>query len=197
MLGALPAATLADLEARDDRLRALLGSFDGFASKAMRIRLEYLAVDHPALTAQFRTLLSTTITSYVDGGGLDRLRQRVAGSAARQDPGRADALAEVVADAAERVLGLRGALGDAVLGLAVELANGALPMIHERCRERGLPDDVRRQWTALRSDFEQLGDHPLRLAERRFADRQRALLTPDLMLDEIPEPLLSDLIEPY
>ena len=90
-----------------------------------------------------------------------------------------------------------GALGDAVLGLAVELANGALPMIHERCRDRGLPDDVRRQWTALRSDFEQLGDHPLRLAERRFADRQRALLTPDLMLDEIPEPLLSDLIEPY
>lgn len=194
-LVAMPATTLAELEARDDRLRATLASFDGFASKAMRIRLEYLAVDWPALTAQFRTLLATTVTSYIDQ--LDRLRLRVASSAARQDPARADDLAEVVVDAAARVLAVRGALGDVVLAIAVELANASLPSINDRCRDRGLPDDVRLQWTALRSDFEQLGDRPLRLAERRFADRQRALLTPDLTLDEIPEPLLSDLIEPY
>ena len=194
-LVAMPAATLAELEARDDHLRATLASFDGFASKAMRIRLEYLAVDWPGLTAQFRTLLFTTVTSYV--GDLDRLRMRVASAAARQDPGRAEALADVVVDAAAGALALRGALGDAVLNLAVELANASLPLIDDRARDRGLPDDVRLQWTALRRDFEQLGERPLRLAEHRFADRQRALLTPDLRLDELPEPLLSDLIEPY
>ncbi len=194
-LAAMPAATLAELEVRDDRLRATLATFDGFAQKAMRIQLEHLAVDHPGLTTQFRTLLTTTVTSYI--GDLDRLRVRVAIAAARQDPARADTLAEVVVDAAARALALRGALGDVVLGLAVELASGSQPQVDARARDGGLPDDVRLQWTALRRDLELVCERPLRLAEQRFADRQRALLTEDLRLDELPEPLLSDLIEPY
>src|SRR5688500_4845724 len=87
-----PATTLPELEARDDHLRSLLASFDAFASKAMRIRLEHLAVDWPALTSQFRTLLATTVVGYA--GDLEKLRQRVAGSAARQDPYRAGELAD-------------------------------------------------------------------------------------------------------
>lgn len=194
-LAALPATTLAEIEARDDRMRAILGSFDAFASKAMRVRLEHLAVDWPALTAQFRTLLATTVTSYVDQ--LERLRGRVAGSAARQDPHRADELADVVVDAASLVLAQRGALGDAVLATAASLASATWAHADGRARERALDDDTRLKWTALRKDLELLNERPLRLAEHRFADRQKALLTPDLRLDEIPEPLLSDLIEPY
>jgi hypothetical protein len=159
----------------------------------MRIRLEHLAVDWPALTSQFRTLLATTVVSYA--GDLEKLRQRVAGSAARQDPYRAGELADAVVDAAARVLALRGALGDVVLGLAVELAHAVRPLVDARARERALDDDVRLKWTALRRDLDLLIDRPLRLAEHRFADRQKALLTPDLQLDEIPEPGFDDLLE--
>ncbi len=192
-VAAMPATTLAELEARDDHLRATLASFDAFASKAMRIRLEHLAVDWPALTSQFRTLLSTTVTSYADD--VERLRGRVATSAARQDPRRADELADLVVDAAHRALGVRGALGDAVLGLAVELARAALPLANERARTRALEDDTRLAWTALRRDLELMIEQPLRLAQHRFADRQKALRTPDLQLDEIPEPSRGELLE--
>ena len=194
-LRAVPATTLAELEARDDQLRAVLASFDNFASKAMRIRLEHLAVDWPALTAQFRTLLSTTVVNYV--GDVGRLHQRVAGSVARQEPYRANAVADVVVDAAVRVLELRGALGEAVLSLAATLARSTLELVEQRARERALDDDTRRKWTALRADLHALIDRPIRLAEQRFADRQRALLTPDLILDEIPEPSFADLLELY
>lgn len=194
-LAALPGESLADLEAQDERLRAILASLEGFTRRAMRIRLEYLAVDWPALTSQFRTLLATTVTSYV--GALDKLRMRVAGSAARQDPYRAEALADVVVDAAERVLALRGALGDAVLGLAVELARAALPHVDARARTRSLDDDTRLAWTALRRDLELSIEQPLRIVGARFADRQKALRTPDLVLDEIPEPERADLLELY
>lgn len=194
-LAALPGETLADLEARDGRVRALLASLDGFTQRAMRIRLEHLAVDWPALTSQFRTLLATTVTSYV--GELDKLRMRVAGSAARQDPYRADALADAVVDAAERVLAVRGALGDAVLGLAVELARAALPHVDARARTRALDDDTRLKWTALRRDLELTIEQPLRIAAQPFAARQQALLTPDLVLDEIPEPTRGELLELY
>jgi hypothetical protein len=192
-LASAPADTLADLEARDDRLRALLASLDTFASKAMRILLEHLAVDWPALTGQFRTLLATTVTSYA--GDLEKLRQRVAGSAARQDPYRAGDLADAVVAAAERVLDLRGALGDAILGLAVEQARAALPHVDARARTRSLADDTRLAWTALRRDLELVIERPLRVAEQRYADRQQALRTPDLVLDEIPEPSFGELLE--
>lgn len=194
-LAHLPASTLPELEARDDRLRAILGSFDAFAQKAMRIRLEHLAVDYPALTSQVRTLFATTVTSYVDS--LERLRARVAGAVARQDPYRADATAYAVVNAAEQALALRGALGDAVLSIAVEQARAALPLVEERCRQRALDDDTRLKWTALRRDLELTIDDPLRIALQRFADRQKALLTPDLVLDEIPEPSRGELLELY
>lgn len=192
-LSALPASTLAEIEARDDRLRALLASLDGFAQKAMRIRLEHLAVDWPALVPTFRTLLSTTVCSYA--GDLGKLHQRVAGSAARQDPYGARGLADAVLDAADRVLAQRGALGDAILTLAVELARDLRPLVDERARQRSLDDDTRLRWTALRRDLDLLADRPLRLAEQRFADRLKALLTPDLVLDEIPEPSFGELLE--
>lgn len=194
-LAMLPAETLPELEARDDRLRAVLASLDGFAQKAMRIRLEYLAVDWPALTPQFRTLLSTTVTSYA--GDLGKLHMRVASSAARQDPSRANALADVVLDAADRVLALRGALGDAVLGLAAELATASMAHVDARARTRSLDDDTRRAWTAARRDLELVIERPLRVAEQRFADRHKALCTPDLPLDEIPEPTVGELLELY
>ncbi|HVV86542.1 MAG TPA: hypothetical protein VHE35_25970 [Kofleriaceae bacterium] len=194
-LDELPATTLAELEARDDRLRALLSSFDAFASKAMRIRLEHLAVDWPALTPPFRTLLSTTVSSYVNG--LDRLRERVAGSVARHDPHGALAVAAVVVEAAERSLAVRGALGDLVLGIAGELARASWTLADARARDRSLDDSTRLKWTALRKDLEKLMEHPLRLAEHRFAERQKELLAGDLVLDEIPEPSFAELIEPY
>ena len=194
-LALLPAETLADLEAKDDRLRAILASFDAFAGKVMRILLEHLAVDFPPLTAQFRTLLATTVTSYAND--LGRLRVRVAASAARQDPYVAERLASAVVDAADRAIELRGALGDVVLSIAVEHARASLPLVDARCRDRTLDDETRLRWTALRRDLELLIDRPLRLAEQRFADRQKALNTPDLVLDEIPEPSIVELLELY
>lgn len=191
----LPAATVAELGARDDRLRAVLPWFDALAGRAMRIACEHLAVEYPALTAQFRTLLATTVVSYASD--LERLRDRVAGSVARHDPGQATATADAVVEAADRALALRGALGDGVLRLAVELGAAVLPAVDAACRDHRLPEDVRRQWTLVRRDLELTAAEPLRLARARFADRLQALDTPALVLDEIHEPTREELIELY
>ncbi|MFO0575550.1 MAG: hypothetical protein U1A78_16265 [Polyangia bacterium] len=150
-------------------LRQVLGAVEGFARKAMGIRLTHvLASAHVA--PQLRTLLSTTVTSY--GGNTELLRRRLASSLP------AAVLDEVVA-AAERTLALYGELRGGVLELVQHLAAAPPPWLLKEARDRSLPEPERRRLRLLRVDLEQLAARPERLEAAGFEDRIKTYPVPD------------------
>jgi hypothetical protein len=188
-----PGHALADLEATDDRLRDAIDAIDGFAAKAMKVRLEHVDAATHALPPPFRRVIATTIASYAKDTGI--LHERVAATAARLDPRGAGAVADAVVDAARAVLDQRARLIDGVLRLARDLAAAALPDVAKAARDRHRDDAERMKWSAARRDLEVIVDRPGFIATGRFADRVKVL---EPLLDEPeaePELTREQLIE--
>jgi hypothetical protein len=110
----LAEAVAEDPAAGSPELLAALGEeLDRFAEKAMRIRF---SASTDAFTREFRTLFTTTITSYAND--LPLLRGRVRAALSRSGEADVDGVSERVMIAAESVLGtlatLRQILADAI-----------------------------------------------------------------------------------
>lgn len=161
--------TLPGLVSGLEGLRQILGAVEHFARKAMGIRLTHvLANAHVA--PQLRTLLSTTVTSYV--GNTELLRRRLASSLP------AAVLDEVVA-ATERTLALYTELRAGVLATVQGLAAAPPPWLGQALRDRSLPEPERRRLRLLRVDLEQLAARPERLEAAGFEDRIKGYPVPE------------------
>jgi|GEM_PF-1472269 len=194
-LGGRQAATLADLEVQDAGLRAAVAAVDGFAQKAMRIRLDNALDQDNSIQRPFRVYLASAIGTYA--GDLELLRQRVYDAAVRVDPRGAADTAAVVVEAADRVLALHVALRAEVLYLARALAEVAVPVAHHAARDRHREDAERTRWSAVSRDLALVIAQPARVLTAALADRCKAL--PELIepADEPPEPTRGELIELY
>ncbi len=185
--------SLAGLEQVDAALRAALVAIDGFASRAMRIRLDHRLAGDTSVATPLRKVLAGTITSYE--GQLELLHERVAGAAARVDPGRAPETATAVVEVAREVLAIRELLRSGVLVVARELAAAHLPAARQAARDRTLDEALRRRWLAARRDLEQVADAPAAIVAAPMAERLKALVEPDEPLEATPEPTRGELIE--
>ncbi|MBK7074232.1 MAG: hypothetical protein IPH44_18210 [Myxococcales bacterium] len=182
----------AGLAERDAALAAALGTLDGFAARAMRIRLEHALADDTALPAAFRATLAATVIGYADD--LDRLRQRVAGAVVRVAPTRAGDVADAVVAVAEATLAQRAALIAAVLGIARAQAAAALAAARAAAADRTVDDSARARWSAIRQELEALVAAPARIVGAPWAAR----VAQHAPVDERPvvaEPSFGELIE--
>lgn len=113
-----PTASLTDLEARDAQLAAAHEQLDVMIARAMRIRLDHVLAADTSIPAPTRNVFATTIVGYA--GRLPLLAQRARDVAARGGAKDADAVAELVVDAARAVLDLRDAMRAGLLELVRE-----------------------------------------------------------------------------
>jgi hypothetical protein len=188
-----PAATLAELAARDTVLADALGRIDAVAVRAMRLRLDHALADDTSLAAPTRKVFASTIVGYA--GDVALLAQRARDVSARggaRDP--ADVTVRVV-DAAHATFALRDQLRAAILELVRTLAVGAVPEADRQARDRTLPEAERRRWSSTRRDLEALAAEPARIAGAPMAARIAAL--PEQLDEPEPEPevTFADLIE--
>jgi hypothetical protein len=190
---AADAVTLDGVAACDDRARAALAAIDGFAARAMRIRIDHALAADTSVPPTFRTHLATMVTAYERD--LDTLRQRVTEVAARVDPGGAARAATVVVDAACAVLAARAQLRELVLGAVRDLAAARVAAVRLAARDPGLDDAARARWTAVRRELELVATQPERVAAGRFADRIAALPAIDEPADADEPPSREQLIE--
>ena len=188
-----PAATIAELEARDAQLSAALAAIDQLTARAMRILLERGLADDSSLAAPTRAVFSQTVTSYVDK--LDLLAQRARDVAARGGSRDPDGVAELVTGAARRVLALRDALATGVLALIRDLAAASLPEADRQARDKRLDDAPRKRWSAVRRDLEVLAQDPARIQVAPMPARVAAW--PDQIDEPDPEKevTFADMIE--
>ena len=177
-----PAATLAELEARDAALVGALGQIDAMIVRAMKIRLEHALAAEPSIAAPTRNVFAHTIVGYADRLSLlEDCARDVAARGRAADP---DAIAAAVVEAARSVLALRAAVRAGVLALIRDLAHAAAPDADRRARDRNLDEPVRRRWSAARRDLEAVAADPARVLAAAMPARLGAL--PD-QLDE-PDP---------
>jgi hypothetical protein len=187
------AAAPPELEARDGQLGRALVQLDAMIERAARLRLEHALAGDTSIGTPTRKVFATTVVGYV--GRLDLLEARARDVAARggaADPG---GVAAQVAEAAQRVLGLRDALRAGVLAVIRDTAAAAAPVADRQARDRALEEPVRRRWSAIRRELEALADQPERIASGPWSVRLTAW--PD-QLDE-PENLreltFADMLE--
>jgi hypothetical protein len=166
------AGSVADLEAQDAGLRAALATLDGFAKRAMKVRLDHALADDTLVPRSFRNYLASEVLAYRDA--LDLLRDRVADSVGRVDPRRAHDQADVVLEAARAVHAQHRALRDALLEVARARAARAIPIARQA------------RWTAARRELELVVERPARIAEAPMAARIAAL--PEVEPEPEPEP---------
>jgi len=175
-----PAATLAELEARDAGLAGALGDIDAMIARAMRIRLDHALATDSSIGAPTRSVFASTIAGYA--GRLPQLAQRARDVAVRGGAADPDGVADAVVDAARAVLGLRDALRAGVLDLVRALAAAAAPGADQRARDRNLDEPARRRWSAARRDLEAVAADPERVCTAAMTARL------DAMPDQLDEP---------
>ncbi len=188
-----PAATFAELEVRDATLAAALRAIDTMIARAMKLLLERALASDTSIGAPTRTVFCQTITTYEEK--LDLLRERTRDLAARggsPDPG---GVAELVTEAARRVLGLREELRAGVLGLIRDLATAAIPEADRQARDKRLDDATRKRWSAVRRDLEMIAEEPARILAAPMPARVAAW--PEQIDEPDPEKevTLADMIE--
>ncbi|MBA3460561.1 MAG: hypothetical protein H0T46_11400 [Deltaproteobacteria bacterium] len=188
-----PAATLPELEARDAQLAAALGKIDAMIARAMRIRLEHSLSSETSIGPPTRMVFAQTVVSY--DGKLDVLASRARDIAARGGARDADEVAELVTEAARRVLALRDGLRGAVLDLIVRLATAAVPDADRTARDRKLDDATRKRWSAARRDLEAISRNPEAVAAAPMTTRLAAWPEQIDEPDPEKEPDLADLLE--
>jgi hypothetical protein len=178
-----PAATLAELEARDALLADALAQIDAMIARAMRLCLEHALADDTSLGPPTRKVFATTIAGYASDLGL--LAQRVREVAARGRAADPDAVADAVLGAARRVLDLRAATRAGVLVLIRDLAAASVAEADRRARDRALDEPTRRRWSAARRELEALAADPVRPCAAPLAARLAAY--PDQLDEPTPE----------
>ena len=156
-----PAATIAELEARDAQLSAALSAIEAMTARAMRLVLERVLANDTSIGGPTRAVFSQTVTSYE--GKLDLLGERARDLAARGGSRDPDGVADLVTEAARRVLALRDAVAAGVLVLIKDLATAAIPDADRQARDRRLDDAHRKSWSAVRRDLEVLAQDPIRI----------------------------------
>ena len=156
-----PAATIAELEARDAILSSALGAIDHMTARAMRLLLERVLADDTSIGGPTRAVFSQTVTSYADK--LDLLAQRARDLAERGGSRDPDGVADLVTEAARRVLALREAVAAGVLSLIKDLATASVPEADRQARDKRLDDAPRKRWSAVRRDLEVLAQDPIRI----------------------------------
>jgi len=194
LAGELPAAaSREELAAREDRLRDALARIDAMIERVMRIRLEHVLADEPAIASPTRKVFASTVVGYESKLELLETRARdVARRGGASDPARA---ARSVVDAASATLALRTALRGGVLALVAHLALASVALADRDARDRRLDDPTRRAWSALRRELEAVAAQPERMVGAPLASR---LATWPEHLDEpepSSEPTFADLIE--
>lgn len=156
-----PAATFAELEARDARLSAALGAIDTMIARAMKLVLERALADDSSIAAPTRAVFCQTVIGYA--GKLELLDQRTRDLAARGGSRDPDGVADRVTTAARRVLALRESLRASVLDLVRDLATASLPEADRQARDRRLDEAARKRWSAVRRDLEMIAEEPARI----------------------------------
>ena len=178
--------TLQTLGAQLDALRQALDAIEQFARKAMGIRLTHVLSTAP-VTAQFRTLLSSTVTTYAGDTAL--LRRRLGGSLPEST------LDEVI-DAAERVLAMRQALRKGVLEMTRSVAGAQAPWVQKAARDRSLPDPERVRLRKTRTELDLLLATPGRLATGGFEERlKECAMAEEEPMPEAPQDSRFSLLE--
>jgi hypothetical protein len=190
----LPPPTARDeIATRDERLRAALARIDAMCERVMRLRLEHVLANEPAIAVPTRKVFAATVVSYDDNLELLETRARdIAGRGGSPDPARA---AAAVVDAARATLALRAALRQGVLALIAELAASSIELADGHARDRRLDENVRRAWSAVRRELEITAAQPTRVIAADFSTRLASW--PDQLDDPDPadDPTVADLIE--
>jgi len=187
------AATLAQLDARDARLRDALAQLDAMIERAARIRFDHALAADTAIAAPTRKVFATTIVAYA--GRLELLEARARDAAARGGAADPDQVAARVGDQARAVLALRAAVRAGVLALIGGLAATAAPIADRHARDRALDEPTRKRWSAVRRDLEAIASAPESIAS---APRSARLAAWPEQLDEPDpehEPTFADMIE--
>jgi hypothetical protein len=188
-----PAATLAELEARDALLARALEHVDEFAARVMTTRLAHALASDTSLGAPTRKVFATTVLKYRHDLALLGERARELAQRGRAvDP---TAVGEAVVAAARATLELHAAVCAPVLALVRELATSALPDADRRARDRNLDDAQRMRWSAARRDLESIAAAPELVQSAPMATRMAAL---PAQLDEPaaqPEVSFADMLE--
>jgi hypothetical protein len=187
------AQTLAELDARDARLRDALAQLDTAIERVARIRIDHALADDTSLPAATRKVFATTVLSYADR--LELLAARVQDAAARGGSTYPADVAYRVTTAARAALALRADVRAPVLALIRERALAAAPLADRHARDRTLDTPARKQWSAARRDLETLGDAPDRITVAPMATRLAAW--PEQIDEPDPgrEPTFADMIE--
>ncbi len=185
-----PAATIDELGQQLDALREVLLTIDGFAQKAMGIRLTHVLAAAP-LPPQLRTLLKSTVLSYQHD--LPLLRSRIAAALGRIDPATGAAVTADVMDSADRVLALRTDLRARLFVVAQDVAAARLPAATQASRSRAHAQPERQRWAQAAIDLEQLSTTPALLAHGTCAERLGLIAPPPD--DPDPEPTRGSLLE--
>ncbi len=187
------ATTIAELDARDDRLRLALAAIDATIERVFRIHLDHALAADTSIAAPTRKVFAATILSYA--GKLELLQARARDIAARSSPATAHQVAELVGEAARSSLALRDALRAPLLALIARLANDTAAAADATARDRRLEEPTRRTWSAVRRDLEAIANQPESIAAATAAARRA--VWPDQLDDPDPalEPTFADLIE--
>lgn len=156
-----PAATIAELEARDAQLSAALAAIEPMTTRAMKLVLERALADDHSIGAPTRTVFCQTVTTYA--GRLELLRERARDLAVRGGARAPDDVADRVTEAARRVLALREAVAAAVLALIRDVVTASIPLADQQARDKRLDDAVRTRWSAVRRDLEMIAEEPSRI----------------------------------
>jgi hypothetical protein len=187
------AATLAELDARDARLRDALAQLDAMIERAARIRLDHALAADTAIAAPTRKVFATTIVAYA--GRLELLEARARDVAARGGAADPDQVAARVGDEARAVLAMRAAVRTGVLALIGGLAATAAPIADRHARDRALDELTRKRWSAARRDLEAIASAPESIASAPMSARLAAW--PEQLDEPDPErePTFADMIE--
>jgi hypothetical protein len=188
-------ATLAELETRDAQLAGALRHIDDTIARVMRLRLDHALATRgdSSIATPTRKVFSATVIDYA--GDLTRLADRARDIAARGGARDPDAIAALVVDAARASLALRADLRAGVLAVIRDLSMAAIPEVDGRAKDRTLPDNQRKQWSAARRDLEILAADPERILVAPLAARLAAW--PEQLDEPAPEsqPTFADMIE--
>lgn len=188
-----PAATIADLEARDALFRQTIAEIDAVVSRAMRVFMDHALADDTSIASQTRNVFASTVIRYAHE--LSLLGQRARDAAERGGARAPDHVADLVVTAAQDALALGEAVAGPVLALASQLATASVAEVNRYARDRTRSDAERKKWSAARRDLEAIAAQPVLLRTAPVAARMAAL---EELIDEgEPEPEVSfaDMIE--
>lgn len=194
LVAELPAASsIAEIDARDAMLAAVLSGIDALCTRAMRIRLDHALAADTSIAPPTRNVFAQTVVAYVDRVSL--LAERARDVAARGGSRAPESIAEAVVTCAQAVFALREALRSGVLSHVRALATAAVSDADQRARDRHLDEKQRKTWSAARRELELVAADPARITTGRFLARLAAM--PEQLDEPAPEPERSfaDMIE--